>query len=158
MAKKEFNISYEEFKSIDELSPADKELALKAIEAMNGAYAPYSRFSVGAAVRLANGEIVKGANQENIAYPSGLCAERTAMFYAGAAYPDEAMLGIAVAAGQDGALCSDPATPCGSCRQVMAEYQGRSGEQMEILLVGADKIWKFKRVDDILPLIFDSLK
>ena len=108
-------------------------------------------------MRLSDGTIVKGSNQENMAYPSGLCAERTAMFYASAAYPDLAMKAIAIAAVQNGELCSTPATPCGACRQVMAEYQKKSGQPMEVLLVGSREIWKFDRIDDILPFIFDSL-
>ena len=104
-----------------------------------------------------DGEIVKGANQENAAYPSGLCAERTALFYASASRPDKAMTAIAIAAGQNGKLCESPATPCGACRQVMAQYQTKSGKAMSVLLVGAGKAWKFEKVDDLLPLIFDSI-
>ena len=104
-----------------------------------------------------DGVIVKGANQENAAYPSGLCAERTALFYASASRPDKAMVAIAIAAGQDGHLCETPATPCGACRQVMAQYQLKSGLPMRVLLVGAHKIWRFEKVDDLLPLIFDSI-
>ena len=158
MKTREINISYTEYENMDQLSSADRELAEAAIKAMSGAYTPYSHFNVGAAVRLSTGEIVTGANQENIAFPSGLCAERTAMFHAGAARPDAAMEEIAIAASQNGRICASPATPCGACRQVMAEYQGKSGRPMSILLVGDEKIWKFSRVDDILPLIFDSLK
>ncbi len=106
---------------------------------------------------LEDGEIITGSNQENAAYPSGLCAERTAMFYASANRPDKAMTKIAVAAGQDGKLCDSPATPCGACRQVMAQYQTKGGRNMEIILVGGKKIWKFEKVDDILPFIFDSI-
>jgi cytidine deaminase len=142
---------------LDELSAADMELVNKAIAATNNSYANYSNFHVGAAVRLSDGKIVIGANQENAAYPSGLCAERTAMFAAGAAHPDLAMVGIAVAARQDGRLCSEPAAPCGACRQVMAQYQTKSGKPMSVILVGSNRILKFARVDDILPLIFDSI-
>ncbi len=157
MTKKVLEISYLEFNSIDELSPEDKSLALAACEAIKGSYAPYSHFNVGAAVRLSDGAIVTGANQENAAYPSGLCAERTAMFYANAHYPDKAMTEIAIAASQDGVLCADPATPCGNCRQVMAEYQTKSGTPMAVLLVGAKKVLKFSNVESVLPFIFDSL-
>ena len=106
---------------------------------------------------LEDGEIIKGSNQENAAYPSGLCAERTALFYASASYPDKAMTALAIAAGQNGVLCSTPATPCGACRQVMAQYQSKSGKPMAVILIGADKVWKFEKVDDLLPLIFDSI-
>lgn len=158
MAKtKEIHIRYIEYDGIDTLEGKDRELAEAAVKAMSGAYSPYSHFNVGAAVRLSGGKIISGANQENAAYPSGLCAERTAMFHASASYPDEAMEAIAIAGGQNGEICSSPATPCGACRQVMAEYQKKSGKKMEILLVGADKVWKFEKVDDVLPLIFDSI-
>ena len=80
------------------------------------------------------------------------------MFHASATHPDAAMVEIAITASQNGMICASPATPCGACRQVMAEYQGKSGSPMSILLVGGEKIWKFSKVDDILPLIFDSLK
>ena len=157
MTQKNINITYTEYKSVEELIPEDRELVSAAIEAMSGAYAPYSHFHVGAAVRLSNGQIVRGANQENAAFPSGLCAERTAMFAAGSRYPDKDMLSIAIAGGVHGRLGKSPATPCGACRQVMAEYEKRSGVHMSILLIGRDEVWKFSRVEDLLPYIFDSI-
>ncbi len=157
MTSKEIRIVYNEYESLDQLELRDRELAQAAIEATKGSYAPYSNFNVGAAVRLDNGQIVKGSNQENAAYPSGICAERTAMFYASANYPENAMTAIAITASQNGTLCDNPVTPCGSCRQVMAQYQTKGGQPMEILLVGGKKIWKFSKVDDVLPLIFDSI-
>ena len=157
MEKKSISIEYKEYNNIEDLPQMEQSLLKKAISATKGAYAPYSRFRVGAAVLLSNGETVIGANQENAAYPSGLCAERTALFYASASRPDKAMTAIAIAAGQNGQLCQSPATPCGACRQVMAQYQTKSGKSMSVLLVGADKVWKFEKVDDLLPLIFDSI-
>lgn len=157
MTGREIKIFYKEYDSISQLDPQDRLLAESAIKALEGSYAPYSNFNVGAAVRMDNGDIVLGANQENAAYPSGLCAERTAMFYASASHPDCRMVSIALAGGRDGALCESPATPCGACRQVMAEYQSKSGAPMSVILIGSSKIWKFDRVDDLLPLIFDSL-
>lgn len=157
MTSKEIKIAYKEYTTLDELEPKDKELAQAAIDATAQAYAPYSKFNVGAAVLFEDGVIVKGSNQENAAYPSGLCAERTALFYASASRPDKAMVAISIAAGQNGELCETPATPCGACRQVMAQYQLKSGLPMSVLLVGAHKIWKFEKVDDLLPLIFDSI-
>ena len=157
MTNKEIKIAYREYESLEQLEAEDRKLADAAIDAMKNAYAPYSGFSVGAAVMFEDGEIVKGSNQENAAYPSGLCAERTAMFYASASRPDKAMAAIAIAAGQNGEICGTPATPCGACRQVMAQYQVKSGRPMKILLVGADRIWEFDKVDDLLPLIFDSI-
>ena len=157
MTEQEIRINYQQFASIDELNAEDRELAHAAIEGMQGSYAPYSHFNVGAAVRMSNGQIVRGANQENAAFPSGLCAERTAMFAAGAKYPDKEMRSLALAGGLYGRLTDEPATPCGACRQVMAQYQAKAGKPMSVIMVGAKKIWKFEKVDDILPLIFDSI-
>ena len=157
MTNKEIKIAYTEYASIEELQPQDRLLAEAAVEAVALSYAPYSNFNVGAAVQFEDGEIVKGANQENAAYPSGLCAERTALFYASASRPDKAMTAIAIAAGQNGHICESPATPCGACRQVMAQYQSKGGMPMAVILIGASKVWKFEKVDDLLPLIFDSI-
>ena len=157
MTQKDINISYLEYSRIEEMNAEDRELAAEAIEAMGGAYAPYSHVHVGAAVRMSNGQIVRGANQENAAFPSGLCAERTAMFSASAKYPDKDMRSIAIAGGVHGRLGREPATPCGACRQVMAQYQTKAGKPMSVIMIGADRIWKFEKVDDILPLIFDSI-
>ena len=157
MTNREIRIVYQEFKSVDEMLPEDRELAAEAVKAMEGAYAPYSHFHVGAAVRMSNGQIVRGANQENAAFPSGLCAERTAMFSAGARYPDKDMLAIAIAGGVMGRLAKEPVTPCGACRQVMAQYQAKSGKPMSVIMMSADRILKFEKVDDILPLIFNSI-
>ena len=157
MTNKEIKIAYIEYESLDQLGPEDRQLADAAIEAVSRSYAPYSNFNVGAAVMFEDGEIIKGANQENAAYPSGLCAERTALFYASAKRPDAPMKALAIAAGQNGRLCETPATPCGACRQVMAQSQLRGGQAMSVILVGSEKIWRFDKVDDLLPLIFDSI-
>ena len=157
MTSKEIKIAYKEYESLAELEPKDRELAEAAIEATAQAYAPYSKFNVGAAVLFQDGEIIKGANQENAAYPSGLCAERTALFYASASRPDKPMVAIAIAASQNGQLLETPVTPCGACRQVMAQYQLKSGLPMMVLLIGAHSILKFEKVDDLLPFIFDSI-
>ena len=157
METRKLEITYQEYTSLEDMQADDRALALAAIDAMKGAYAPYSNFCVGAAVRLDDGTVVTGANQENAAFPSGLCAERTAMFSAGAAHPDKAMVSIAIAGGAGGVLDSNPASPCGACRQVMAQYQTKSGKDMSIILVGDGNILKFSRVDDLLPLIFDNI-
>ena len=157
MTSKEIKIAYLEYESLEQLEAEDKALAQAAIEATASSYAPYSNFNVGAAVLMEDGDIIKGSNQENAAYPSGICAERTALFYASSSRPDKAITGLAIAAGQNGKLCASPATPCGACRQVMAQYQTKSGRPMKVLLVGAEKIWRFEKVDDLLPLIFDSI-
>lgn len=157
MTDKKVEILFKEFSSPEEMPSADQKLVRAAKEAQKSSYAPYSHFNVGAAVRLEDGTIIKGSNQENAASPSGLCAERTAMFAAGANYPGVPMVSIAIAGGPSLGLCANPATPCGACRQVMAEYQKIGGKPMSVILVGADKIWKFDRVDDVLPFIFDSI-
>lgn len=158
MTQTKLVINYQEFTSPAEMSPADQELVAAAHEARKGSYSPYSNFQVGAALRLENGLIIKGANQENAAYPSGLCAERTAMFWASANYPDVPFDTLAIAAADHGVVCDLPASPCGSCRQVMAEYQKKYGKPLKIILVGNKLIKKFNCVDDVLPFIFDSLK
>ncbi len=150
------DINYTEYSSIDEMPPQDIELVKAAVEALKGSYAPYSKFNVGAAVRLEDGTIVKGSNQENAAYPSGLCAERTAMFAASAGHPGKAMVSLAIAGGFDGTVGDTPCSPCGACRQVMAEYQTLAGRPMSVIMFGTGKTWKFDKVDDILPFIFDS--
>ena len=151
-------LNYTEYESLEEMSTEDQQLVKAALESQAGSYSPYSNFQVGAALRLANGVIVKGANQENAAYPSGLCAERTAMFWASANYPDVAFDTLAIAGADHGVLCESPASPCGACRQVMAEYQKKYGRPLKTIWVGAKRIRKFEKVEDILPFIFDSLK
>ncbi len=158
MTNRHLSIDYIEYASLEEMEPADRELVLAALEAKKGSYSPYSQFQVGAALRLEDGMIIKGANQENIAYPSGLCAERTAMFYAGANYPEKAFDTLAVIASDHGVICESPATPCGACRQVMAEYQKKFKRPLKIILAGSKRIYKFSKTEDLLPFIFDSLK
>ncbi|MBR4977563.1 MAG: cytidine deaminase [Bacteroidales bacterium] len=157
MANKEIKIAFEEYDSLNQLEAQDCKLAQAALDAQKNAYAPYSNFHVGAAVMFEDGEIIKGCNQENAAYPSGICAERTAMFYASAKRPDTTMVSIAIAGGLNGVLSDQPTTPCGACRQVMAQYQIKGGKPISVILVGASKIWKFEKVDDILPFMFDSI-
>ena len=157
MTNKEIKIAYCEYDSIDQLDNNDKVLSEAAIEAMSGSYAPYSKFNVGAAVRFDDGEIIKGANQENAAYPSGTCAERTALFYAGASRPDQPIEAIAIAASQNGELLENPVTPCGACRQVMVQYQVKSGIPMKVILIGSKKVMVFEKVNDLLPFVFDSI-
>ena len=158
MTKKSITIDYTEYQSAAEMEPQDRALVEAALEARSGSYAPYSKFHVGAALRLADGTIVKGANQENVAYPSGLCAERTAMFAAGANYPGVAFDTLAIVGANGDEVCEMPAAPCGGCRQVMAEYQRHFGRPLRVILIGTHAIYKFGKVEDLLPLIFDSLK
>ena len=158
MTNRSITIDYLEYASVDEMEPQDRELVAAANAARTGSYSPYSRFRVGAALRLADGTIVKGANQENVAYPSGLCAERTAMFAAGASHPGVAFDTLAIVGANGNDVCELPAAPCGACRQVMAEYQRLSGQPLKVILIGSHAIYKFAKVEDLLPLIFDSLK
>ena len=157
MENKQIVIDYKEFDSIDELIPKDRELLENAIDAIRGSYAPYSNFNVGAAVRLRNGLIIKGANQENAAYPSGLCAERTAMFSAAARYPNEPFEAIAVVASQNGKLQPAPSYPCGACRQVMAQYETRWQRNLKIIIGSAGKIQIFDSVSGLMPFIFKDI-
>lgn len=151
-------IHYHRYSNVEQMENADRMLLEAAIEASEASYSPYSRFRVGAAVRLGDGTVIKGANQENAAFPSGLCAERTAMFAAAASHPGVAQESIAIAAFfSDGTMTSMPVSPCGACRQVMAEYQKMGGKPMSVILGGKDAIFKFDRVDDVLPFIFDSI-
>lgn len=152
--KKEHIVSYEEV-SLNELTPQDKVLIAAAIEATQSSYSPYSHFSVGAALQLDSGIIMKGSNQENIAYPSGLCAERTAMFAASAQHPGAHFEALAIAArNTEGKLCG--ASPCGACRQVMSEYEMRQHHPMRILIYFSDtKILIFDKVEGLLPFSFD---
>lgn len=156
MITKKLEITYSEYSSADELPQNDANLLNAAIEALNGSYAPYSNFNVGAAVQLDNGVIVKGSNQENIAYPSGLCAERTALFSAHANYPQNKIVSIALTSSQNGLLLATPPFPCGACRQVMAQTQTRNGSPLKIIIGGSDKILVFNSVESLLPFIFAS--
>ena len=157
MVIKRVEIEYEQFNSYDELQGDDRVLVERAIEALNGSYAPYSGFKVGAALRLADGRILHGSNQENAAYPSGLCAERTVMFYANANYPQLPVEAIAIVAFSDGELEDGVTYPCGACRQVMVEFQKRGGKDIRVILAGSKKIEIFRSVNDLLPFSFDSL-
>ena len=157
MTEKTLQIHYLEYGSLAELESEDRELCEAAVKALEGSYAPYSNFNVGAAVLLGNGLIIKGANQENAASPSGLCAERTAMFAANSTYPGVPMRSIAIVGSQNGSICPDITSPCGACRQVMAEYQHIAKADMSVLLCSSGRILKFSRADDVLPFIFDNL-
>ncbi|MDR1004216.1 MAG: cytidine deaminase [Prevotellaceae bacterium] len=141
----------------DELNDADRHLMDEAIRATERSYVPYSHFRVGAAARLANQAIVSGSNQENAAYPSGTCAERTTLFYANSQYPDQAVETLAIAARNErGAWLELPISPCGTCRQVMIETEKRFGKPMRILLYGTKGVYELNRATDLLPLSFDA--
>lgn len=139
----------------DELTAEEQRLVDAAREATQRSYAPYSKFHVGAAIALDNGEVITGANQENVAYPSGTCAERTACFYAHARYPEAKFKAIAIAARDaSGEEVSVPISPCGSCRQALLEYEMLAGGNVEVMLAGATMIYKVASVKSLLPLAF----
>lgn len=140
----------------DELAEDERNLIDRAKSASFRSYSPYSGFSVGAAVLLDNGLIIEGNNQENAAYPSGLCAERTTLFYANSAYPDNRVTKLAIAAQTKGKFVEDPIPPCGSCRQVMLETEKRYGQPIRILLYGEKHIYATNGVKNLLPLSFDA--
>lgn len=154
MTEKRMDFDYEVL-SFNELSVELQKVASAAKEMTKKAYAPYSGFSVGAAVLLENGIIVTGSNQENVAYPSGLCAERVALFSANANYPEVAPVALAIAAFSNGKFTDFPVTPCGSCRQVMVETVKRYGKSFEVLMCFEDGVVRVKRAGDLMPLAFD---
>lgn len=155
MRKEQFVSPYEVYDNPDELNAQDAELLQYAHKAAQNAYAPYSRFHVGAAVRLANGKIVSGNNIENAAYPSGLCAERVTLFGAQAQYPGVAIEAIAVTAHSEKTLVDEPIAPCGACRQVMVEVENMSQCKLRILCQGeTGPVMAFDGIETLMPFIF----
>lgn len=145
------------FKEESELSEVEQQLVTAAKQATYRSYAPYSNFCVGAAVLMANGEIITGNNQENCAYPSGLCAERTTLFYANSCYPQTAVNILCIAArNTNGEFTKSPISPCGACRQVMLETEHRFGQAIKVMLYGTDGTYIIENVRDLLPVGFDS--
>ena len=143
--------------SKEELSAQELNLMQQAIEARSKAYAPYSNFTVGAAILLDNGIVVQGSNQENAAYPSGLCAERVAIYYAGATYPNAKMLKMFITASPEDRDLEEPIPPCGSCRQAIAEYEIKQETSIELFFMGAKGlIYKSNSLKNLLPLLFDK--
>jgi cytidine deaminase len=140
--------------SIDELSEEVHSLIDAACDATKGSYAPFSKFHVGAAVLLDNGVVVLGSNQENSAFPSGLCAERTALFSAGANYPGHAVRALAIAAETGGSFLQEPITPCGACCQVLSESEHRAGTPIDIYLYGEAHVFHLRGVRSLLPFAF----
>ena len=139
---------------LEECTETEKKLIEAAKKATEKAYAPYSGFSVGAALLLENGEIVSGNNQENAAYPSGLCAERTTVFYANANFPEEKVIAIAIAANHKGSFTEDVITPCGACRQVLLETENRFHSPMKVLMYSEKGVYAMESIRDLLPLSF----
>lgn len=143
-----------QFATMDELPQEEQELIMAAIQATHNSYANYSHFHVGAALRLADGSIMIGANQENAAFPSSLCAERSAIFAAQSQKPEQAILTLAIAARNDQGMLRQPVTPCGGCRQVIMEMEERYRRPVSILLYGTEGIYRFQSVKDLLPFSF----
>ena len=153
--QKEFRFDYKLFSDWRELNEMDKGLIQHAFDAMENAYAPYSKFRVGAVALMEDGSIIKGNNQENIAYPSGLCAERVALFYAGANFPGKVVQKLVIVAKGELMATEQLLSPCGGCRQVMLETENRQNSPIEVLLVNQDnRVLILNSVKDLLPFGF----
>ncbi len=157
MTTHKLTLAYTEFDGTSQLDADDILLLQEAWKSCDSAYAPYSNFHVGASLRLANGLVFIGNNQENAAYPSGICAERVAVFSASAVQPGVAIQTIAVVAKTEVFNLATPVTPCGACRQVLAEYEMLAGKPIRILLQGnSEKIWLLDGISNLLPLMFQG--
>lgn len=149
--------TFTHFEDLSELPIDIQELMGEAISAREKAYAPYSNFKVGAAILLDNNKIVCGSNQENAAYPSGLCAERVAIFYAGANYPSAKILKIAITAASEITPTLEPIPPCGACRQAIAEYEMKQNQQVELYFMGATgAVFQSDSLQNLLPFMFNK--
>jgi cytidine deaminase len=153
---KNINFSYKEFDNPDELPQDDRELISLAKKTAANAYAPYSKFRVGAALRLKSGIIVSATNVENAAFPSGICAEKNVISYSVSNHRNDKPVALAIAALTDDGLTDDPVSPCGNCRQVIAEEESRSGNPIRIILSGKNKTLIIDSISDLLPLQFNS--
>jgi cytidine deaminase len=157
MKKVTITTKFDVFETIQELPTDIQNLMHEAVAIRKTAYAPYSHFKVGTAILLDNGEIILGSNQENAAYPSGLCAERVAVFYAGTKYPEAKILKMAISAASDNTTTSAPIPPCGACRQSIAEYEIKQNTPIEIYFMGEiGSIYKSDSLKNLLPLLFDK--
>lgn len=154
---KEYTFNFKEYASVSDLPSDYQSLVKKSIDAQKSSYSPYSNFAVGASVLLANGEILQGSNQENGAFPSGMCAERVALFYAGAKYPGVAVKAIAITASFKGAGPLEPISPCGACRQVMLETRNVGKIPMKVIMVGERRIYEIDDVTLLLPFSFSKV-
>lgn len=157
MKKIEIHTQLSVFESKDTLPLQTRDLMIAAEKAREMAYAPYSKFRVGAAILLDNGELVTGNNQENAAYPSGLCAERVAIFYAGSQFPNVKILQLVVTARSEKQILNLPIPPCGACRQSIAEYEIKQNHPIEIYFMGeTGQVYKSDSIKELLPLLFDN--
>lgn len=155
--KKKIIIEYQELTSAAELDADDRALLEEAIGITSASHSPYSGFRVGAALRLENGEILSAANQENEAFPSGLCAERSLLFYTFSKYPHTPVTAIAIAAKRGDTLTDEPTRPCGACVQVMLDAEKRAGKPVKVILGSAGRIEVISSVRDLIPFYFDNL-
>ncbi len=157
MKPQKFSFNFEEHPSIESLHTEDQQLLQEAISIRKTAYAPYSKFNVGAAILLDDGTIVTGNNQENAAYPSGLCAERVAIFHAASHHPNKKIIKIAITADAQDSKLFKAIPPCGACRQSLYEYEHKQKQEIEIIF-GTDysKIYKIKSLQNLLPFSFNS--
>jgi cytidine deaminase len=156
MRTNNISFSYKEFEKPEELDPDERELVFAARETALNAYAPYSKFRVGAAVRLESGTIVRGTNVENAAFPSGICAERSALSNSISNHHNDKPVVLAIAAMTEYGLTDDPVPPCGSCRQVIAEEESRTGNQIKVILSGKNKTLVIESISNLLPLQFNN--
>ena len=155
MTEHQIKINFKEYPSLKELSKPYQDLCLEAVKAMENSHSPYSKFRVGAALRLQSGKIVYGSNQENVAYPSGLCAERVALFHCGAYYPNDPIEAMAVTAHTDEFEILQPVASCGACLQVLAEYEKKQNKPIEIILFcNNGPAWVMSSVESFLPFLF----
>lgn len=153
----EYSFRYHQYSKVEDLNEEDQMLIEKSIEAQKSSYSPYSNFKVGAAVLLENGEVILGSNQENGAFPSGLCAERVSLFYAGARYPKVPVKTIAISASHNKKQIKDPISPCGACRQVMLETRNNGGKPLRVILAGSRKVLVIEDVSFLLPFNFSNV-
>jgi cytidine deaminase len=156
MITNNISFSYKEYENHEDLDADDLELIMAARESAANAYAPYSKFSVGAAIRLSSGTIVCGANVENAAFPSGICAERSAVSNSVSNHYNEKPLAIAIAAMMEDGLTEEPVPPCGNCRQVIAEEESRTGNKIRIILSGKNKTIIIDSIGCLLPMQFNK--
>ena len=154
MKEEEIRILFTEYNDIKELSADDRKVAEASLEAAKKAYAPYSEFKVGAAILLSDGTIVRGANVENAAYPSGSCAEKTALSYTVSNFPELHSVTISIAAMSGDNLTDEPVPPCGNCRQMLLEEEQRLGREIRIILVGSKRVIVLKSSGALMPLQF----
>ena len=155
MINRQINIPFTEYSSIDELTPADRALCLEAVNAMQTSHSPYSNFKVGVALQLQSGKVLRASNQENVAYPSGLCAERVALFNWSAGHAEDKILTMAVTAHTNEFELQKPVTSCGACLQVLAECEKRQNSPVRVLLYCINgAVWEIAGVQSFLPFLF----